>query len=367
MSNTLLTSTLVANEALRLLMNRLGVLKAVWRGVEPDIAGKRVGDTINIRSRGSFTAKNFSGTISKQDVTETAVPLVLDHFLDVSAEFTAKERALSIENYSEQFLKPAIYSLANELEREILGIAYANATLSATKASTAVLTDLGTAALQFENAAVPADDRHFFFSPTHYYAYLALDNFAKVAYSGTDEGLRGGKLGSVFGFDTYMSQNCPTIASSTGSATAYKVAGTIGELAVAITELSSATHTVKTGDGFVVDNHVYHFTADGTGTTSAIASIAIDRPLHKTLTATSVVLLTNASIAFHRSGIAVAFAPLSIPSGVDSYVATDPESGISVRVTSAYDIDTKKEIISVDLLAGIKATAGARIMKFTNA
>jgi len=59
MANTLLTPTLVANEALRILMNRLGVLKSVWRGAEPDISGKRVGDTINIRSVATFLPITF--------------------------------------------------------------------------------------------------------------------------------------------------------------------------------------------------------------------------------------------------------------------------------------------------------------------
>ncbi len=40
---------------------------------------------------------------------------------------------------------------------------------------------------------------------------------------------------------------------------------------------------MKKGDCFIVDGYVYHFAADATAASGAVAEVAIDQPLHATL------------------------------------------------------------------------------------
>jgi hypothetical protein len=59
--------------------------------------------------------------------------------------------------------------------------------------------------------------------------------------------------------------------------------------------------------------------------------------------------------------------PQEVPEGgvVGSY-AVSP-SGIAVRVVSGYDLTYKKEIMSIDVLYGIKVLDGNRICRLTDA
>ena len=368
MSNTFITSSMVAREMLVALENSLIAANLVYRSVEGDF--KKVGDTVNVRVPATFVADQFNASISNQNITESSVPVVVDTLADVSIEITSKERALSFSNFVTQVINPAAYALANEIDRNLLAAAVAGASLSASASSTAVLTDIGNVAKQLDKKNVLQQDRYFLMNPEHKYRYLALDNFSKVAYSGSEAALREADLGKVYGLQTFMAQNAPdTTAATAGTATSYTVAGTIGTKVVALGSLSAATATIKAGDGFVVDNHLYRFTEDGTGTSSAIAEIDIDRKLHKTITTSDTIYVvrdTN-SVAFHKSGIALVVVPQEVPEGgvVGSY-AVSP-SGIAVRVVSGYDLTYKKEIMSIDVLYGIKVLDGNRICRLTDA
>lgn len=61
---------------------------------------------------------------------------------------------------------------------------------------------------------------------------------------------------------------------------------------------------------------------------------------------------TETDWAFHKSAIAFASAPQSIPAGANGYVAT--HQGVSVRVIMDYDMNKKEQVISVDTLFGVK-------------
>ena len=60
-----------------------------------------------------------------------------------------------------------------------------------------------------------------------------------------------------------------------------------------------------------------------------------------------------ANLAFHKNAFALASRPLTLPMGNENaYVASLP-NGLSVRVVMGYDITTKKDTISMDILYGV--------------
>jgi len=64
--------------------------------------------------------------------------------------------------------------------------------------------------------------------------------------------------------------------------------------------------------------------------------------------------LTAQNMAWHKSAIALAFAELQKPAGVDmASVKTDPDSGISMRFVRYYDGDNDKFKCRFDLLFGL--------------
>jgi len=60
----------------------------------------------------------------------------------------------------------------------------------------------------------------------------------------------------------------------------------------------------------------------------------------------------TANLAFHRNAFAFVNRPLEPARGVESYVTS--HNGLSIRVTMGYDIQTKKQTLSVDCLYGYK-------------
>lgn len=353
MPNTILTPTIIANEALRVFQANTVMADLVHKDYSDEF--QQVGDTVTIRKPATFSAKPFTGSVSAQDITESSATVKLDHFFDVTANVTSKELSLDIVDFSAQVIQPAIRALANQVDSDLLACAVAGAgyTKSAT-ASPTNLADIADLAKNLDNKLAPMQERRLVMHPDHKYKYALTDNLSKVAYAGDNATLRDALLGRVYSLDTYMDQLAPAGAATSGTATSYKVTGTAGATTVALSDLSAATATVKKGDGFILGDVVYHFTADGTGSSSAIASIAIDKPLAIAATAAAVTLVTApASVAFHRNGLALVTRPLALPMGA-SNAAIVNDKGLGIRVVYSYNQTTKTDAISFDLLYGVK-------------
>lgn len=369
MANTLLTPSVIAKEALMVLENNLVMADLVHTDYSNEFV--KVGDTITVRKPATLQAKNFgaglySGKISTQDVTEGSVTVKLDRFRDVSVKLTAKDLTLKIQDFSEQIIKPAMRAIAQAIDEDLIayGVEHAGSTVSAT-ASPTNLADIAGIAKQLDLNKVPQTERNLVLHPTHKYKYALTDNLSKVSYAGSNETLRDALLGKVYSLDTYMDQNAPdTTASSAGTATEYKVAGTKGNTYVALSDVSSATGTVAKGDGFIYNGYVYRFASAATAVASAIASVDIDQPLVENIASTADIKMINApsSLAFHKNGLALVTRQLELPLGAQN-AAIENNGKFAVRVVYGYDQETKEDTISFDVLYGIKDLDNKMIVK----
>lgn len=245
MSNKFLTPQIVANEALMVLENNLVAADLVHKDYSKEFA--HVGDTITIRKPAKFCAKNFVGETVDQNVNEGGVKATLDHLRDVTVPVTSKEMTLDIKSFSEQIISPAVQAISQAIDSDIIaeGIANAGNTVSGT-ANATDLKDIANIAKAFDLKGVPIQQRRLLVNPTHKYRYLTTDNLSKVAYAGNSDALRSAELGSIYGLDTYMSQNAPdTLAATAGTATAAKVSCTAGETKVALSDVTATTGTFK--------------------------------------------------------------------------------------------------------------------------
>lgn len=123
MSNTILTPTIIAKEALLQLKNNTVMSNLVHRDYANEfVAG--VGNTVTIRKPATFEAKEFNRTtgIEIQDATEGSESVVLDKLLDVSFEVTAEQLSLDIADFSTQLLQPAMQSFAQKIDTYLLGL-----------------------------------------------------------------------------------------------------------------------------------------------------------------------------------------------------------------------------------------------------
>lgn len=363
MANTFLTPDIIANEALLVLKNNLVMANLVHRDYSSEFV--KVGDTVTVRKPATFVAKNFTGAIAAQEATEGSVDVKIDRFRDVSVPITSQELSLDIKDFSMQVVSPAMEAIAQAVDKDLIavGVTKAGASVTGTDSPTN-LVDIANLAKRMDLDAVPGLNRRLVLNPTHKYRYLTLANLTDASQSGDTNALRQAELGSIYNFATYMSQNAPdTLAATTGTATAYKITAVKGESKVALTSMSAATHTVKTGDGFIIDGYLYRFAADGAGINSAIDEIAIDQPIHAAFTTTDAYVVNDTnSLAFHRNGLALVTRQLELPMGA-SKAAIASADGLAVRVVFDYNISTKVDTVSFDIIYGIKELEPKMLVK----
>lgn len=368
MPNTILTPNVIANEALMVLKNNLVMANLVHRDYEDEFV--KVGDTVTARRPSKFVAKNFTGAVDPQDLNEGGVPVKMDRLRDVTVQITSKEMSLDLRDFSAQVIEPAMTAIASAVDADVLATAVEGAGRTVTasgESATKPIKDIAKVGSYLDFAGVPVQNRRLVLNPSHKVLYATDDNLSKVSYAGDGNALRDAELGKVYTMDTYMSQNAPYpygyLDNAVGTAKTYKVSGTAGESKVALSSVTAATATVKKGDCFIVDGYVYHFAADATASTGAIASVVIDQPLHAALTnKDATVISAPTSVGFHRNGVALVTRPMDLPMGnKNAYVAS--ADGLGVRVVFDYDSTHKIDTVSFDILYGVTTLDKNMIVK----
>lgn len=353
MPNKFLTPQIIANEALLVLQSHLVMANLVHKDYSKEFV--KVGDTISVRKPAKFVAKNFTGKTSKQEPSEESVLVKMDRFRDVTVAVTSKELTLDIKDFSAQIITPAMQAIAQAIDEDLISVGIQHAKHIVTGNARATKPeDIGNMGKFFDIAKVPQENRYLVMHPTHKYRYAMSDNMSKVSESGSGKALREAEIGKVYSFNTFMDQNCPDAPVETGTAKGYKVTAAKGGETVKLTEVDTATGTVKKGDSFIVDGYKYTFAEDATAADGTIESVQIDQPLHADLTEMEALLIKEPnSLAFHRNGIAMVTRNLSLPMGAaKAYIAS--ANGLGVRVVMDYDSEHKEDKISFDIIYGIK-------------
>jgi len=405
MANRTLQTSIIAKAAVRILENELGAAKAVYRGYEDEFSksvnGYEVGDTISIRRPADFTVRN-GAVASNQDVSEGKTSLVINNQKGIDFSFTSKELTLDITELSERVIRPAMIQLANQVDKDLLGLATSVPNWVGTPGeSIKSFKDFATAVERMDELGVPKGDRSAFLAPSDFWGLLGtqtnlyVQDAARGAY-------REGALGNIAGVNTFMSQNVATFTTGSRSGATIAVNGAITAATVTweavrdtnvqtigIDGLGAATQTLAAGDVFTIAD-VYdvnpvtkqplpflkQFTVveNATGVTSAIAALKITPAMiwsgaHQTVAVKAGVTdLDNKAITpvgtastgyrqsmvFHKNAFALVMAPLVAPPGAVD-VARESYKGISARLVPYYDGTNDVSKYRLDILYGIKA------------
>lgn len=249
MANTILTPDIIAREALMVLRNNAVMANLVHRDYSEDFVGA-VGDTITVRKPATFVANEYAGSISVQDATETAVPVVMDKHLDVSFAVTAKQMTMDIADFSKQLLVPAMQAFADKVDKLLIALE-TEATSRHPHTTGAVAPADLIAARKFltENAA-PLADRRFVVGATAEADLLGNELFVsaeKVGDAGT--ALREASLGRKFGMDCYVDQNIAKNGNYTPSIAFHKNAMALVTRPLALPQ-GAAKAAIVNYDGF---------------------------------------------------------------------------------------------------------------------
>lgn len=354
MGNTLLTPQIIANEALMVLESELTMANLVHRDYSKEFV--HVGDTITVRKPAKFVAKNFIGETEEQEISEGSVPVKMDRYRDVTIPVTSKEMTLDIKDFSEQVVKPALSSIAQAVDTDLLTVGIEKAGTKVAVSNTPTIVDIANVAKALDNKKAPRDNlRNLVLAVDTLYKYNTLDNFAKVCYKGDSEALKEAEIGKVYTMNSFMSQNAPQNNSATaGTVTAYKVVCTKGATQFTVSGGTAATGTIKKGDKLIVNGYLFECAEDLT-LASGAGTLKVTEKIPFAITeATDAVIINKAhSLGFHRNGLALVTRQLELPQGA-AKSAVASANGLAVRVVFDYDSKTKTDKISFDIIYGIK-------------
>lgn len=184
------------------------------------------GDVVNTRKPSSFLMKRKTDedSVANQDAVVTNVPVPLNQHVYVTFTIKDGEASKSFQELVDIYLKPAAQTIANSVDRILLGqvhqyIGNSVGNLRGMDSTNGKAYLLAARQLMNENKAYP-NGRSLVLSPESETALLNTDLFVKANERGDDgTALSEARLGRVLGWDTYMDQNVPgvTLASTENS------------------------------------------------------------------------------------------------------------------------------------------------------
>jgi hypothetical protein len=115
-----LTPRVVATRAVAILYNTAVLAGLVHRDFDADFVGAQ-GNTVDARIPATFTAETFDRNtgINLQDAEEQSIAVTLDTIADVSFPVTSEQLTLEIDDFSTQLLEPAMRAIVDKIDGEL--------------------------------------------------------------------------------------------------------------------------------------------------------------------------------------------------------------------------------------------------------
>ena len=393
MSNTLVTCSIVAKEALPILKNMLTFSKNVNRDWEDEYMGNMSrgyahGATINIKKPPRYTYR--AGRVSVPQATvETTIPLTLSQG-GTDLNFTSVEQTISLTKLEDK-IAAAVAPIANEIDRQGLQLAHYN-TFNALNASGALpTTQLGGVQIvtdanrRLDEMGAPRDMNRMLVSGPGLNGAL-LNTFSGMfnSVSSLNKQYNTGLMQNAFGIDQGMDQNVDTHTNGTQNVAGVNISGA-NQTGSAITTVA-LTGTITRGTVITLPGvfAVNPQSRQSTGVlaqfvvTSDLAVGATSIPLSPALvtsgafqnvsaspTSGSPFLIVGAAstayqtnVAYHKDAFTLAMVPMWKPTGGKGVIDVAQESydGFTVKVTNFYDGVNDNAIWRLDVLFGWAAT-----------
>ncbi|TIR87355.1 MAG: hypothetical protein E5X05_01270 [Mesorhizobium sp.] len=392
MANTTLTADIIAKEAVMILDNNLVMAKQVFRGYENEfdkkVNGYNVGDTISIRKPTDYTVRD-GAVMAVQDVVEGKTTIVVNQRKGVDFKFSSQDLTLKIDELSDRIIKPAMVQLANQIDRDLMGLyKYVPNWVGTAGQTINSYSDFALGPQRLDEYAVPEDGRSAVLSPADHWGLLGsqtalyIQDAAKGAY-------RNGSLGMIGGVDTYMSQNVPTHTvgsdvsgtvnqSITTSTTTYASVKDTMQQTITVASLNlnpgdvftianvNAVNPVSKADlGFAKQFTVISYSSNtlvfypamiwsGAFQNVAVASGTTDLNTAAITAVGTASTSYRQNMMFTKNAFALVSVPLVSPPGAVD-VSRQTYKGTSVRVIPVYDGVNDESAWRLDILYGVKA------------
>ncbi|HKU64430.1 MAG TPA: P22 phage major capsid protein family protein [Rhizomicrobium sp.] len=381
MANTLLTSTQVTRKALMILHQKLNFIGSINRGYDDSFAkdGAKIGDTLKIRLPNQYPVRTGTQISANPDTTENTVSLQVGTQKGVDVNFSSNELTLSLDDFSDRVLEPAMSALAANIESDAMSM-YKDVYQQVSNATFKIdFNKVLQGRKKLVDSLAPLNDRTCNLNTQD---NLDLVDALKGLFQDSpsiSKQYREGYMGRTAGFDFMENTLWPSQAR--GDAASYVCNTSTGITSgTATITVSGGSGTFKKGDVFTVagvnavhpeskvdTGQLQQFVATADSTTSiavsptpisaagATQNIVINSPgASKAVTvAGNVSTSYGISMAYQKGAFAFATADLVLPRGVD-FAAREVLDGISMRIVRQYDIVNDKFPCRIDVLYGYK-------------
>jgi hypothetical protein len=265
MSNTLLTSTIITREALRVLHQKLNFVGNIVREYDSSFAksGAKIGDTLKIRLPNQYTVRT-GATLSAQDTGETNTTLQVATQKGVDLNFTSVDLTLSLDDFSSRILEPAMSVLAANIEADALSMYKDVAQSVWNGASAATLAKVLAGRKVMQDSLAPGNDRTALLNTQDQVDIITDVKGLFNAQETISKQYKEGYVGRTAGFDFAENTLIPAHTRGAGNGS-YTTDTRTSALATDGTEYSSitvatGTGTLKKGDVITIAavNRVHH-------------------------------------------------------------------------------------------------------------
>ena len=400
-SNALLNPSIITKETLVILTDNLVMAGKVNRQFENQFV--KIGASLTVRKPNRFTVTNGPG-LAIQNIVEPSTSITISNQRHVDFQFTSQDLTLTVEEFSDRYLKPAAEALANDLDGGIMQnwSAVFNEVGSPGNLP-ATFQSLANVGQRMDEGGVPQDGRVLVLNPA---AYWSLANaFFNLFVTKVSEPALKGFLANIANFEIYLDQNVAvqTVGAYAGTPVVNGAAQTGGNL---ITNgwTASITGLLNVGDVFTIAgvyavnpqgtyvNGVYTRQSTGTLQNFAVTSIANSDSggnstigIYPAITPTGAFQNVSASpanlaaivvkgtastqyaqnLAFTRDAFGLVSVPLELPQGVD-FAAREMYKGISMAIVRAFDVTNYLFPCRLDVLWGTSTYYPELAVRLTN-
>ena len=397
MSNALITTSKITRHAVKEFINSLQIASKVDRQLDSEF--RKIGETISVRRPVMFTSSDGATLGAAEDIEEVAASVTLDTRKHVHFAITSKDLTLSIEDFNDRYIQPAMAELAQQVEssladsyKQIANFVGTPGTAPSTflevGAAAKVLTKLGTPmnvrwnAFYDEDASLALADGLKSVFPTEI-AKKAIEEAAIGRYSKfmlyENQSLKLHTVGVATGTPLINGASQSVTYAASGAAWEQTLAtdgwtnSTAGILlagdVITIAGVNSVNRRTRVSTG---DLQTFVVKSDATsGASTGPAALTISPPMitsgpYQTVVAAPadgavITVKTGAggsshkqNIAFHENAITLAMAPLDLPTqGAEA--SRESFNNVSIRTVTQYAIGTDTTTYRFDILYGVKA------------
>ncbi len=395
MANTILTMTQVTRAALVILHQKLNFVGSINRQYDDSFAnsGAKIGTTLKIRLPNQFTVRS-NATFTTQAVSEQSTTLTVATQKGIDTEWTSADLTMSMQDFSQRILDPAMSVLAANVEADALSmINDVYQTIDNTTNVSMSMSTVVQARKRLQDALAPNDGQRTALLNTQDNADLviALKGLFQDS-TAIKEQYREGMMGRTGGFDFVENTMLNSLTSGTISA-APTAPITVNDTIVVGTATATLNLFVSGGAGagvgtFVVGdvftiatlNRLHPETKADTGvvqqfvvtaavTLSTANSVAISPSIvmggARANVKTTVIggqaitklgtpgAVLRQSLFFHKDAFTFVTADLMLPKGVHD-AHRDVFEGVSMRVIQDYVLTSDTFGTRIDVLYGFK-------------